>query len=152
MKNPDDGLYYSLSNRRLFVARVLSSKGFRFGPGKDREDIEVKVFPFHDPNVQAQWQKSFRSDCQGRFVVPSFQCGSCKKDHMSRFMDEHVRPGSVIQLRAALSRRPRKQGGVRLVALDGLDSDDYCVIIIVGVTSPFCHLAIAQRLRSERIG
>lgn len=136
VKNPDDGLYYSLSNRRLFVARVLSSKGFRFGPGKDQEGIEVKLFPFNDRHVQAQWQQSFRSDCQGRFVVPSLQCGSCKTDHMSSFMDAHVLPGSVTQLRAALSRRPRKrpvQGSGRFTGIgiddSGSDSETFSAFL-----------------------
>ena len=104
VQNPSDGLYYSLSNRRLFVARVLSSRGVRFA--KDGQ-IAVKLFPFKDRHVQAQWRKSFRSDCQGRFVVPAGQCGACKRDHMSRFMNEHVAAPWLDALRTALSARCR---------------------------------------------
>jgi len=132
VRNPQDGYYYSLSNRRLFVARVLSRKGFRFGLHKDSECIQVRAFPFSNEHVQAQWMISCRTlSHSGRFVVPSWRCGTCKGRHESKYINQHTPPHSLRELESAMreesERREAALGHVLGISdatsEDGFDSD-----------------------------
>lgn len=118
VQNPGDGCYYSLSNRRLFVARVLSSKGIRFGLQRESDTVEVRLFPFSNQHVQSQWQLSCRTLAHGgRFAVPAWRCGACKQRHMSKYIEEQVVPKFLGELRSGIDKEAERRETALLNAI-----------------------------------
>jgi len=97
--NPSNGRYYSLSNRRLYVARVLSTRGVKFGKNRDSETVQVRLCPFSNEDVHAQWKVSYNTACDGLFALPARRCGICKRRHLSTSLEEQVLPSLVEQFR-----------------------------------------------------
>lgn len=77
--------YYSLSNRRLFVAKVLASMG---------KLSSVKVTVLGDSRVtkmkhgRSKWERCFRTQNNGTRVSYPSMCGVCKRVHGSKFVKE----------------------------------------------------------------
>ena len=80
-----DGSWYSLSNRRLFVLRVLASKHLL-------DLIPVTAHSFNNHRVQSRkegktkWERSFSTPNDGVSVTAG-RCGVCGKRHQSIFED-----------------------------------------------------------------
>jgi len=107
IQNPKDGQYYSISNRRLFVARVLSNKGFKFGSNRDSETVEARHFQLSNKHVMAKFNKSYRNQSlgqNGRFAVPDWRCGTCKCWHSSKYIEDQVPSDLLRQLRTAMDK------------------------------------------------
>lgn len=118
VQNPKDGCYYSLSNRRLFVARVLASKGHRFGAQRNNDTIEVRLFPFSNKHVKKQWTESCRTIMhKGQFAVPAWRRGTCKQAHVSKYIEEQVATKFRNELRTAIHTEAAKKQAALLNAM-----------------------------------
>lgn len=82
-----DDVFYSLSNRRLFVARVLANKGLL-------PKVRVHVFDMSSGRTQlmkdgrTKWERSFSTRNGGLWVHHSSRapCRNCNKCHSSRYL------------------------------------------------------------------
>jgi len=144
-----DGKLYSLSNRRLFVARVLRLHGVL-------AQARVTVLPFSHYSVQRQmhgiskWEQSYSTANDGERVVVSG--GS----HFEQFQ---ILPplGSSALNRAVLARldsstRPLAlaAGTVRCKLLDEL-AEHFCLSWEVRCSSGYCHVLACRKGNSNQL-
>ena len=98
-------VHYSLSNRRLFVARVLATLG-------KLSEVKVRILDFDDERVQglrdgiSKWERSFTTENNGLCVFPRLPCAICRDDHMSAFLDKQA--GSNFNFDRAFSSMSRQ--------------------------------------------
>lgn len=78
-----DGKWYSISNRRLFVLRVLASRGLvKTTAGIVYAEHGARLRKLRDGRTK--WQRSFSTTNDGRSVKAGV-CGVCGKKHDSEF-------------------------------------------------------------------
>mmetsp|Transcript_48528 Transcript_48528/g.155767 ORF Transcript_48528/g.155767 Transcript_48528/m.155767 type:complete len:299 (-) Transcript_48528:218-1114(-) len=82
-----DNNWYSISNRRLFVLRVLATRGLA-------RQVSVIVLDMNSSRMRSmrdgktKWDRSF-STTNGGLFVKAGRCGICGKVHSSKFDSEH---------------------------------------------------------------